>query len=90
MTAWHSDGKGVRALAVSGSRVALARGYGWPNDRVAVTRLGTGAHPATDYRPVLPSGQPLPSGTQVIGRGAHLHYLTGTDWYRLDVDDIPE
>ena len=28
-------------------------------------------------------------GTQVIGRGSRLHFLTGTSWYQLDVDDIP-
>ena len=28
-------------------------------------------------------------GTQVIGRGSRLHFLAGSDWYQLDVDDIP-
>jgi hypothetical protein len=45
--------------------------------------------PAGQYRVVLPGGQPLPAGTQVIGRGSHLHFLTGTSWYQLDMDDIP-
>ena len=38
---------------------------------------------------VLPDGQPLPSGTQVVGRGPRLHFLTDTDWYQLDIADVP-
>jgi len=33
---------------------------------------------------------PLAPGTQVIGRGSHLPYLTGSSWYQLDVSDIPQ
>ena len=44
---------------------------------------------AGEYRVVLPDGQPLPPGTQVTGRGPLLHFLTGTDWYQLDIDGIP-
>ena len=38
---------------------------------------------------VLPGGDSLPAGTQVIGGGKHLHFVTDTSWYQLDVDDIP-
>jgi hypothetical protein len=38
---------------------------------------------------VLPGGEPLAPGSQVIGRGSRLHLLTGSDWYQLDVSDIP-
>src|SRR5690242_15743939 len=41
-----------------------------------------------EYRVVLPGGEPLAPGTQVIGRGSRLRFLTGSDWYRLDVGDI--
>ncbi len=90
VTGWHNDIKGARALAVAGSRIALSGGYGPDHDRLAVTELTAGhARPGGQYRIVLPGGQPLPPGTQVTGRGFRLHFLTDTDWYQLDVGDIP-
>jgi hypothetical protein len=38
---------------------------------------------------VLPDGEPLATGTQVIGRGSRLHFLTGSNWDQLEVGDIP-
>ena len=49
----------------------------------------TAPSPTGEYRVVLPDGEPLPEGTQVIGRGSRLHFLAKTSWYQLDVDDIP-
>lgn len=90
VTGWHNDITGARALAVAGSRVALFGGYGPDYDRLALTALGGDrAQPAGEYRIVLSDGEPLPLGTQVIGRGNRLHFLTGTSWYQLDMDDIP-
>jgi len=87
---WHNDITGARALAVAGSRVALFGGYGPDYDRLALTELGADrAQPAGEYRIVLSGGEPLPAGTQVIGRGSRLHFLTGTSWYQLDMDEIP-
>jgi hypothetical protein len=87
---WHNEIKGASALAVAGSRVALFGGYGPDRDRLALAELSADrAEPAGEYRVVLPDGKPLPQGTQVIGRGSCLHFLAGTSWYRLDVDDIP-
>jgi hypothetical protein len=89
VTGWHNDIKGASALAVAGSRVALL-GYGPGHDRLAVTTLDAErARPDSEYRIVLPDGEPLAPGTQVIGRGPRLHFLTGSDWYQLDVGDIP-
>ncbi len=90
VTGWDNDIKGARALAVANSRVALFGGYGPDHDRLAVTELNAGhARLGGEYRIVLPGGQPLPPGTQVTGRGPRLHFLTDTDWYQLDVGDIP-
>ena len=87
---WHNDIQGASALAVAGSRAALFGGYGPDHDRLALTELSAGrARPAGQYRVVLPGGQPLPAGTQVTGRGSRLHFLSGTSWYQLDMDDIP-
>jgi hypothetical protein len=89
-TGWHNGVKGASALAVAGSRVALFGGYGPDRDRLAVTELDAErARPDGEYRVVLPHGEPLPQGARVIGRGSRLHFLTGTSWYQLDVDDIP-
>ena len=91
VTGWHNDIKGASALAVAGSRVALFSGYGPGHDRLAVTELDAEhARPSGEYRIVLPDGEPLVPGTQVIGRGSRLHFLTGSDWYQLDVGDIPQ
>ena len=90
VTGWHNDITGASALAVAGSRVALFGGYGPDHDRLAVAELGADrAQPAGQYRVVLPGGEPLPAGIQVIGRGSRLHFLTGASWYQLDMDDIP-
>jgi hypothetical protein len=91
VTGWHNDVKGASALAVAGYRVALSGGYGPDHDRLAVTELDAErAHLVSEYRVVLPDGKPLAPGTQVISRGSRLHFLTGSDWYQLDVGDIPQ
>jgi hypothetical protein len=90
VTGWDNDVKGAGALAVAGSSVALFGGYGPDYDRLALTTLDAGrAEPAGQYRIVLPGGEPLPPGTEVIGRGSRLHFLTGTNWYQLEVSEIP-
>jgi hypothetical protein len=40
-------------------------------------------------RVALSGGERDPAGTEVIGRGSRLHFLTGISWYELDMDDIP-
>jgi len=88
---WHNDIKGASALAVAGSRVALFGGYGPNHDRLAVTELDDErARLSGQYRIVLPDREPFPPGTQVTGRGSRLHFLTGSNWYQLDVGDIPQ
>jgi hypothetical protein len=90
VTGWHNDVKSASALAVAGSRAELFGGYGPDYDRLALTELGADrAQPAGEYRVVLPGGEPIPAGTQIIGRGSRLHFLTGTGWYQLGMDDIP-
>src|ERR1700722_3268553 len=90
VTGWDNDVKGAGALAVAGSNVALFGGYGPDYDRLALTPLDAGrAEPAGQYRIVLPGGEPLPPGAQVMGRGSRLHFLTGTSWYQLEVGEIP-
>ncbi len=89
-TGWHNDITGVSALAAEGSRVALFGGYGPDHDRLALARLDdTRTQLVAEFRIVLPGGQPLPPGTRVTGRGPRLHFLTSTDWYQLDIDQIP-
>ena len=91
VTGWHNDIKGASALAVDGSRVALFGGCGPDHDRLAITELDDErARLAGEYRVVLPDGEPLAPGTQVIGRGSRLHFLTGSNWYQLDVGDLPQ
>ena len=90
VTGWDNDVKGPAALAVAGFRVALSGGYGPDYDRLALTELGAdGAGPAGQCRVVLSDGELLPPGTQVIGRGSRLHFLTGTNCYQLEAGEIP-
>jgi hypothetical protein len=90
VTGWHNEIRGASALAVAGTRVALFGGYGPDHDRLALAELGADrTQPAGEYRVVLPGGEPFPACTQVIGRGGRLHFLTGTSWYQLGMDDIP-
>ena len=90
LTTWRNTVSGARALAVEGSRIALLGGYRPNRDRLAVGTLrGEDLHITGQYRIVLPDGQPLPAGTRTIGRGPDLHILTGQDWYRLAMEDIP-
>ena len=90
VTGWHNEIKGASALAVAGSRVTLFGGYGPDRDRLALAELSADrAELGGEYRVVLPDGESFPPGTRIIGRGSRLHFLTGTSWYRLDVDDIP-
>ena len=90
VTSWHNDIKGASALTVAGSRVGLFGGYGPDYDRLALAELGADrAQPEGEYRVVLPGGEPIPAGTQIIGRGSRLHFLTGSSWYQLGIGDIP-
>ncbi len=89
-TGWQTRfASGVRALAVSDTTVALHGGYGPDRDRLVVGELdGRHLRYRGEYRLVLPDGSPLPV-VRVSGRGATVHLLTDTDWFRLDLDDIP-
>ncbi|MFB6852532.1 hypothetical protein ACFCWV_08515 [Streptomyces sp. NPDC056341] len=87
---WRDSVAGASALAVKDSRVALLGGYGPHHERLSVGTLDSEDLRVTDvYRIVLPNGRPLPKHTQVIGRGPDLHVLSGDEWYRHGLDDIP-
>ena len=89
VTGWHNDVKGIRALAVVGSRVTLFGGGRADRDRLAIAELtGDRARLDCEYRIVLADGQSLEPGIEVIGRGPHLHFLTDIGWYQLDISDL--
>jgi hypothetical protein len=89
--AWRNDSGGGSALAAADSHVALFGAYSAGHHRLALTELdGDHAVPGNQYRVVLPDGQPLPGGIQVIGRGSRLDIIVGHDWYRLDIGDVLE
>ncbi|MFD4708340.1 hypothetical protein ACFWN5_01390 [Streptomyces sp. NPDC058430] len=90
VTSWRNSVAGATALAVKDARVALLGGYGPHHDRLSVGTLDSEDLRVTDeYRIVLPDGRPLPKRAQMIGRGPDLHVLSGDDWYRLGLEDIP-
>jgi hypothetical protein len=90
VTGWHNTlVRGVEALAVSGTTVALFGGYGPDYDRLVVATFGDDdLHQVGEYRVALPDGSPVPAATYVIGRGADLHLISGTEWCRLRLDDV--
>ncbi|MFA1544564.1 hypothetical protein [Actinomadura monticuli] len=90
LTGWHGDGAAAKALITDGSRIALYGGYGAARDRLVAGHLADGRMRGTgEYRVVLSDGQKLPRDALVVGRGPDLHILTHTDWYRLDLSDVP-
>jgi hypothetical protein len=90
LAGWHNPLTGVRALAVSGSRVVLYGGYRPARDRLTAGVLTEGVfQPNAEYRLVLPDGAALPAPAEVIGRGPVLHVLAGDTWYQLAVSDVP-
>ena len=93
VTGCHNDVAGARALAVAGfpSRAVrrLRARLRQPCPYRTSRRPCPATQPASHYPVALPDRQPLQAGTQVIGRGSRLHFLTGTSWYQLDMDDIP-
>ena len=90
VASWPNAVAGARALAIDGNRVALYGGYGPDQDRLVTGQLAAeGVQVTGEYRVILPGGQPLPAQTQVIGRGACLHFLTTDSWYQLTIPDIP-
>jgi hypothetical protein len=90
LTGWRSHLTGVRALAVSGSRVALYGGYRPDRDRLTVGALTAGRfRPEGEYRLVLPDGTALPASAEVTGRGPVLHVLSDDTWCQLALSDIP-
>ncbi|MBB6398499.1 hypothetical protein BKA00_005413 [Actinomadura coerulea] len=90
LAGWRGDGTAANALITDGSRIALYGGYSADRDRLVVGQLSDGQMRSSgEYRVVLPGGEELPGDARVIGRGPDLHILTGTDWYRLDLTDVP-
>jgi hypothetical protein len=67
-TGWHNDIKGVRALAVAGSRAALFGGYGPDYGRLAVTELNEDhARPGGEHRIVWPARRVAALKAQRLG-----------------------
>jgi hypothetical protein len=89
LSVWRNEIKGARALAVTVGHVALYGGYGPHYDRLAVTALEEGqACLIGEYRVVLPDGQTVPPRSLAIGRGSLLHFLIGSRWYQLSIDEL--
>ena len=87
IAAWRNDARSAAALAVDGTTAALMGGRG----RLTVGQLIAGRfRPMGEYRITLPTGSPLPSHAQIIGRGPTLHFLTDDYWYQLNIRDIPQ
>ncbi|MFB9925474.1 hypothetical protein ACFORO_04035 [Amycolatopsis halotolerans] len=90
VTGWTNGISGATALAVHGSRVALYGGYEPLRDRLVAGVLDDGRFRVTgEYRLVLPDGQEVPRQARVFGRGAELHLVSGDDWFRISLDDLP-
>lgn len=92
VTGWRNEIRGsyAYALAAQGSRVALCSGHEPLRDRLVTGVLDDGQFRITgEYRLVLPDGHEVPRQARVFGRGADLHLVTGDDWFRISLDDLP-
>jgi len=84
---WSNEFTGPTALAVSGSHVLLAGGYGVNADRLALVALdgngeGEAARTVATWR--LP---PAPSRTLLTGRDDTIHLIRDGTWHRWRVAD---
>lgn len=90
VTGWHNEAGAVKALAVEGNLVAMYGGYARHQGRLIMGVLGADRlQVISEYRVVLPDGQPMPLDAKVVGRGPGFHFFVDDTWMRLDIDDIP-
>ncbi|KQV75152.1 hypothetical protein ASC61_09130 [Aeromicrobium sp. Root344] len=83
---WVNDVTGATAIVVSGDSVALFGGY-QDRDRLVVGSLGDDELDVqATGRLTMPDGRRLPEDTFVVGRGAELHALVGSDWFSWSLD----
>ncbi|WP_157412953.1 hypothetical protein [Aeromicrobium sp. Root236] len=84
---WSNEVEGARALVVSGDSVALVGGYEKDRDRLVIGQLDDDElQVQATGRLTMPDGRRLPEDTFVVGRGAELHALVGSDWFSWSLD----
>jgi len=83
---WRTEVSGAHAVAVDGTQVLFAGGYGADADRVVLASLGAGRLEDTaSCRLLLPSGELVPSGAAKVGRGPVMHVFVGKVWYQANL-----
>jgi len=83
---WRTEVSGAHAIAVDGTQVLFAGGYGADADRVVLASLGAGRLEDTaSCRLLLPSGELVPSGAAKVGRGPVMHVFVGKVWYQANL-----
>jgi hypothetical protein len=85
----HVPHGGARAIVLNGNRMAVVGGYGSHYDVIAPLLVtSTGIEPAgARRRLVLPNGLEV-RDARMTSRGADLHVVIGTAWYRLGLDEL--
>jgi hypothetical protein len=91
VTGWRNGlARSVRALIVADEHLGLYGGFGPDYDvLVHAIRGEDELDRLAEYRLVLPDGAPLPTTAQPVGRGATLHLFDRSDWYHLNLDELP-
>jgi len=84
---WRNKVEGARGIAVDGDSIAFYGGYRTEHDRLAIGRLGDAdVSIGATTRLTMPNGRRLPQDAIVVGRGAELHALVGSDWFSWSLD----
>lgn len=83
---WTTAIRGARSIAVGRGHVLLDGGHD-AHDRHLLCRLGDRTiDPTATFRFTDETGEPL--GSAAHGRGASLHFVRGTRWYRADLGTL--
>lgn len=83
-TSWANSVSGAKAIAVDGSFVLLAGGYGADANRVTLLKLAEGeAQPLGSYE------QPgLENAALMSGRSSAIHVVSNGTWTRITVEEV--
>ncbi|MER5671049.1 hypothetical protein [Pseudonocardia alni] len=89
LRAWSMPVAGSDAICTDGKRAIAYTSYGIHRGRCVQVTLADGqAELPVPLDARLPDGAPLRSAQWVRGKGAALHAVAGSRWYRLDLDDV--
>jgi hypothetical protein len=87
VTGWRTSLRGASTLIAADETCAVIMGYQRP--WASVGQLSDGRYEKTGQRQIeIPRRQNAGDKLHMIGRGPDLHVFAGTQWYRINLDDL--